>query len=314
MMINKEKNFVSAVVYVYNAEKEIEFFLKSIISVLEDNFEHSEIICVNDFSVDNSVAVIKSVSNTAKTTSISLLNMSYMHGSEVAMNAGVDLAIGDFVLEFDNTVLDFDGNEVVKVYKRALQGFDVVSASSDKKARATSNFFYKIFGHFVHLPSVITTESFRILSRRLINRTRSTNKTVTYRKVAYANSGLSSDNIKYKAVDNKNNKHRSSQEKKYMRRLAIDSFIIFTDLGFKFSVSMTLIMMSISLLMAIYSLLTYMFKYPVKGWTTTVLFVSGSFFGLFAILTIIVKYLQLIINMIFKRKHYSVENIEKLTN
>lgn len=41
-MMNKEKNFVSAVVYVHNAGKRIERFLGTILSVLEKNFEHSK--------------------------------------------------------------------------------------------------------------------------------------------------------------------------------------------------------------------------------------------------------------------------------
>ena len=52
---------------------------------------------------------------------------------------------------------------------------------------------------------------------------------------------------------------------------------------------------------------------PVVGWTTTILFLSVAFFGLFGILTIIIKYLQLLVNLVFKRKHYSFEGIEKLT-
>ena len=47
-MKNKEKNFVSAVVYVHNAQQRIDGFLHTIIEVMESNFEHSEIICVND--------------------------------------------------------------------------------------------------------------------------------------------------------------------------------------------------------------------------------------------------------------------------
>lgn len=54
--MNKEKNFVSAVIYVHDAENEIEKFLKTVAGVLEANFENSEIICVNDFSGDNSAA------------------------------------------------------------------------------------------------------------------------------------------------------------------------------------------------------------------------------------------------------------------
>ena len=46
MMLNKEKNFVSVVIYVHNAENRIEPFLDVIIKTMEENFEHSEIICV----------------------------------------------------------------------------------------------------------------------------------------------------------------------------------------------------------------------------------------------------------------------------
>ena len=90
-MMNKEKNFVSAVVYVHNAGKRIERFLGTILSVLEKNFEHSEVICVNDCSTDDSADVIKRVSRGASTASISIVNLSYFHGVEVAMNAGMDL-------------------------------------------------------------------------------------------------------------------------------------------------------------------------------------------------------------------------------
>ena len=43
-MKNKEKNFMSAIIYVYNSENRIEHFLKMVLEVLEDNFEHSEIM------------------------------------------------------------------------------------------------------------------------------------------------------------------------------------------------------------------------------------------------------------------------------
>ncbi|MCF0130867.1 MAG: glycosyl transferase family 2, partial [Pseudobutyrivibrio sp.] len=57
----------------------------------------------------------------------------------------------------------------------------------------------------------------------------------------------------------------------------------------------------------------YLIGSPVEGWTTTILFLSFGFFGLFGILTVIVKYLQIIVNLVFKRKRYSFESIEKLT-
>lgn len=58
-MANKEKNFVSAVIYVHNAEDRIENFMEAVLSVMETNFEHAELICVNDCSNDGSVQRIK---------------------------------------------------------------------------------------------------------------------------------------------------------------------------------------------------------------------------------------------------------------
>ena len=200
-MMNKEKNFVSAVVYVHNAGKRIERFLGTILSVLEKNFEHSEVICVNDCSTDDSADVIKRVSRGASTASISIVNLSYFHGVEVAMNAGMDLAIGDFVFEFDKTILDFDKDIIMKIYRRSLEGYDIVSASPDKKQKLSSRMFYYVFDKFADFKYKMTTESFRILSRRVINRISSMNKTVPYRKVVYASCGLQSDNIRYPVVN-----------------------------------------------------------------------------------------------------------------
>ena len=123
MMENKEKNFISAIVYVHNAENRIENFLKAVIKEMEENFEHSEIICVNDASDDGSLMKIKTISQSAETTSISVVNMSYFHGLELSMNAGIDMSIGDFVFEFDSTDLDFDPSMIMKVYYHSLKGY-----------------------------------------------------------------------------------------------------------------------------------------------------------------------------------------------
>lgn len=311
-MESKEKNFASAVIYVHNAGNRIEAFLKTIIEVLETNFEHSEIICVNDHSDDDSLPRIKTASNAAKSTSVSVINMSYFHGLEVAMNAGVDLAIGDFVFEFDSTVLDYDRNEIMNIYRRSLQGYDIVSAVPNKKEKLSSRMFYRVFDKFSDLSYHMHTESFRILSRRVINRITSMNKTVPYRKAIYAGAGLKTDTITYQ-VKSAETGHTDKGEQKYRVSLAIDSLILFTEVGYRFSITMTLLMMLMSVLMLVYSFGVYVTANPVAGWTTTILFLSVAFFGLFAILTIVIKYLQLLVNLVFKRKHYSFESIEKLT-
>lgn len=311
-MTNKEKSFASVVIYVHNAEKRIENFLKTIIEVMEGNFEHSEVICVNDSSDDNSLALIKKTSEIASTTSVSVVNMSYFHGLELSMNAGLDLSIGDFVFEFDNTYLDFDPAVIMDIYRRLLQGFDIVSASADRREKFTSKLFYKAFDRYSDLSCKMSTESFRVLSRRVLNRIDSMNKTIPYRKAVYANCGLKTDNIRYRVVD-QISRTTDKKERTFRSHLAVDSLILFTEMGYSFAKIMTVLMMCMSIFMIAYSIIIYATSNPVAGWTTTILFLSVGFFGLFGILTIVIKYLQLLVDLVFKRKQYSFESIEKLT-
>ena len=310
-MKDREKNFVSAVIYIYHAYDRITDFLEMVLEILETNFEHSEIICVNDCSEDKSVEKIKQISKKATRTSISVLNMSYFHGLELAMNAGVDLAIGDFVFEFDTTEIDYDKNEIMKLYRRSLEGYDIVSAVPDRKEKFTSRCFYKVFSLFSNLPYEMNTERFRILSRRVINRISSMNRTVPYRKAVYANCGLKTCNIRYSVVGG-TRRREDKAERKYRTDLAVDSLILFTEVGYRFSVTMTVIMMLVAIFVALYSAVIYLFSTPVAGWTTTIFFMSFAFFGLFGILTIIIKYLQILVDLVFRRKKYSFESIEKL--
>lgn len=310
-MANKEKNFISAVIYVHNDESVIGVFLQTVIRVLEDNFEHSEIICVNDFSSDGSVQAVRRTGSQARHTTVTVLNMSYFHGVETSMNAGVDLAIGDFVLEFDSCVLDFAPQEIMNVYRKSLTGYDIVSASPDKKQRLTSNIFYNVFNRFTDYSYKLYSERFRVLSRRVINRISSMNKSVPYRKAVYANCGLKTMNVKYPAMGEGQGKEDKA-ERKYRTELAVNSMILFTQLGYRFSVTMTVIMMLVAVFVAAYSAFVYLFSTPVAGWTTTIFFMSFAFFGLFGILTIIIKYLQILVDLVFRRKKYSFESIEKL--
>lgn len=297
----------------HNDEKYIQQWLQLLQKTLENNFLHSEIICVNDASTDHSVEMVRDFSRQVKGVSISILNMGYYQGLELSMNAGVNLAIGDFVFEFDGVIPDFTEETIMAVYRRALQGFDIVSASPKKRKENSSRLFYYLFNTFSHRQYIMGTERFRILSRRVINRIDSTNKVVPYRKAIYANCGLPTDLYYYEPSENIAIT-RDTQEKKYRMRLGMDALLLFTDAGYRFSMLLTGFMMLMTLFMACYAVVTYLISVPVPGWTTTILFLSFAFFGVFGGLTIVIKYLQIITSLTFKRKRYSFESIEKLTN
>lgn len=310
-MFDKEKNFISAVVYVHNNESEIGSFLEMIRRTFEENFLASEIICVNDASTDNGVEKIKIVSKSATSTTISVVNMTHYHGVELSMNAGLDLAIGDFVFEFDSAVEDFSDEKIMQVYRRCLQGYDIVSASPVGSREFSSKFFYGLFKKFNPQSLNMDTERFRILSRRAINRVKGMNKAVPYRKAVYAASGFKFDVIKYEPVA-KIKVHHTAEEDEYRERLAIDALLLFTDIGYSLTITLTKTLMILTLLAGIYAAVIYFAGNPVAGWTTTMIFLSFAFFCLFAVLTIVLKYFQLILSLIFQRKRYNFESIEKL--
>ena len=306
----KEKNFLSAVVYMENDEKDIASFLNMLTGELTANFEHYEIICVNNSSRDHSASVIREFAGAHAGSVISILNMSTSQTMEEAMNAGVDLAIGDFVMEFDSVYVDYEPELIMRVYRHSLEGYDIVSTGSSK-SKIASEMFYSIFNRHANLQYALHTERFRILSRRSINRIRTLSKTIPYRKATYANCGLKEDTILYTS------KERSGGKKPNTRQqlgTAFDSLIFYTDLAYKVTIAISLFMMLITLAGSIYAIIVYILGIPVAGYTTTLLLMTASFFGVFAILTVILKYLSLIVKLIFVKQEYVIESVEKITN
>ena len=314
MIDNREKNFVSAVIYVHDVETRIAEFVQTIMRVLSENFEHSEIICVNDASSDESTKKIREVTknNDTSQTSVTILNLSFFHGLEASMNAGKELAIGDFVFEFDMACLDFDPELILTIYKRALEGFDIVSAVPDSSERFSSHLFYSILNRYGHFPYRFCTERFRIISRRAINRVSAFNREIVYRKTVYASCGLKSANLQYHPVSGVHF-NIGRRERIYRRELAFNSILLFTELGYRFSRFVTILMGLASFAMLIYSIVIYCTGTPVRGWTSSILLISTVSFGLFVILTFVIKYLQILINLSFKRGNFTFESIEKLS-
>ncbi len=309
-MENKEKNFVSAVIYVHNHENLLLHFLEKVNRVLAQNFECYEIICVDDHSTDDSVRVIKDFAQNVEGASVTILHMSYYQGVELAMNAGMDLAIGDFVFEFDKADEEFSDELPIKVYEMALKGFDIVSAAPGRAERWSSRLFYWIYNRAAAGRGILRSETFRILSRRAINRVHAMCQSIPYRKAVYASCGLPTQTIVYEQQPFKGSFSREERENR--RDMAFNSLILFTNLGCRLSGALAGLMMFLVILIGLYTVVIFVGAKPVEGWTTTMLFLSLAFFGVFAIFSIMMKYLTILIDLVFTKQRYVVEGIEKI--
>jgi len=308
----KEKNFISAIVYMHNCSNQIGNFLMEVDNTLRTNFANYEIICVDDASSDNSIETVKKCAENINSTSINIVHMSYYQGLELSMHAGIDLSIGDFVYEFDSINIDYPLSLLMDCYKCALQGYDIITIGPKKVSKLTSKLFYKMFNMFSHSNYHMRSETVNFLSRRAINRVDSLSQTIPYRKALYARSGLNLTFMEYESnncIYNDSNRLINNNR----RETAIDAMIIFTDVADSLAEGFALFMILITLGIAFYIVLGYFGKYhPIEGWMSLMGFICFGFFGIFLLTAILIKYLSLNLRLLFKKQEYLVAEIEKV--
>ena len=286
-ILNKEKNFVSCVLYLHNDGAHIRDFLNTVCGTMEEHFEKYEIVCVNDCCMDNTIEEIhRFLEESRGNHVVSMINLSFYQGVEMAMNAGRDLAVGDY---------------------------DVVAAAPGRDVALTSRLFYAVYNLGSRNTHKLRQERFRIISRRAVNRVNQMNAYIPYRKAMYMNCGLRADTLVYenkkKAGGARNREERSTRSS-----LALDTLIIFTNVLEKFSMLVSVILFSVMMIMfvwIVYSIFSTV--RPVEGWMSLMTLISFGFFMMSVMLTLIFKYLSVILNMSFKRQHYVIEGVEKLT-
>ena len=298
----KEKNFISAVVYLHNDGARAVEFCRAASAELDAHFAQYELVVVDDACTDDTVEQLRAWGR-EQTAPLTILRMSMYHGLENAMNAGLDAAIGDYVYEFDSTELCYPAELIIKAYQTALQGSDIVSVCP-RTVRGGSSLFYKVFNAHSQSAYRLRTDAFRLVTRRAINRVHASSAHLPYRKAAYAASGLKMTDLEFDG--------RLTIKSKGRFNLALDSLALYTNAGFKASMTITLCMLVLALAELIYTLVIFATGHPVEGWTTTMFVITVGFAGLFAVLTIVVKYLSLLLNLTFRQQKYLVESIEKL--
>ena len=303
--MNKEHNFISAVVYLEDESPQTLDFLQALDASLDEHFLQYEIIAVCLKGKYGTSEALKEWGNKASKP-LTMVNMSAGQPHEQCMNAGLDITIGDYVYEFDTAIMSYPKEIIYQAYELAMQGNDIVTVCP-KKEKNSSRLFYSLFNRHSGSAYKLRTNAFTLVSRRALNRAHAMNENLPYRKATYASCGLKMAELEFTStIGKQDTKSENPME------LALDSLILYTNFGYRFSLGFSLLMLFGTVAMLIYTVTTYLIGSPINGWTTTMLALTAGLTGLFAILTMVLKYLSLILKMLFQKQSYLVESIEKL--
>lgn len=298
-----ESNFISVVAYLHKNDRDVSKFL-SLLRTMSESFSHYELIFVNDGAPESVIDQVRRYKSDHKDTNVTLITMGYCHGLESSMNAGIDLAIGDYVIEFDSCLVDYPPELIIQVYQKCITGYDIVSAvPGGMRIKPTTTLFYKLYNCYSRHNGQIGIERFRIISRRALNRAHAYSEMIPYRKAVYASIGLPMASIAYKSAD-ANSSYKFINISK--EDTAIDSLILFTKVGARSSLCILIVF---AVLCGVFSILE-----------SLSLISKGSFNWLIAIglivvlmlLSMLVCYLDVLIKLVFRKQKYTISGIEKL--
>lgn len=300
--MNKEQSFISAVIPLRDDSAGTLDFLDRVYRVLDAHFLQFELIAVNEEGKQGLNQTLRGWAK-GKDKPLTIINMSLHQPHEQCMNAGLDCAIGDYIYEFDAARMPYEEELLIKAFRLAQEGNDIVSACPSRE-RASSRLFYRLFNAHSHAAYPLRTDAFHLLSRRAVNRVHAINENLPYRKAAYAACGLKMATLLFEGSFTSNERGRFG--------LAADSLVLYTDFGYQFSLGFTILMLCATLAELIYTCVVWATGNPIAGWTTTMFVITFGLTGLFAVMAILLKYMTLLLRISFQKQSYQVESIEKL--
>ena len=163
---------ISVVIPVYNSESSLNTLCNLLSTVLKSAFSSYEIILIDDGSIDNSYEVMLNLYN--KYAHIKIIQLNGNFGQQNALMCGFHYACFDYVVTIDDD-LQHPPIEILKLYEKILEGYDVVYGIPIKKQHSHyRNIGTKatdlLFNILSSKPTNLKVSSFRIMKRDVVNK------------------------------------------------------------------------------------------------------------------------------------------------
>jgi polyisoprenyl-phosphate glycosyltransferase len=284
---------ISVVIILHDEENKIWQLVDKAVGILNFTYRNYELIFIDDGSCDTMATVIRN--HVAHLDNARLLVLSKPFGDQIAMTAGIDHAIGDFVVLLP-TLFDGMPELIPTLVDRARQGFDVVYLQwRDGLQRAPILYrlvlstFYWVNNHLTGIRIEKGATDFLVLSRRVVNAITKLKEHNRYLRMLFNSVGYNIDAILVNRPRNMPFDKRISASK---IRLAFDSLISFSHRPLRY---LSFLSVFISITAFIGAVVVFLNKLvsnnAIGGWTSLMVVVLLLFCMLFLFLSIISEYI-----------------------
>ncbi len=270
---------ISIVSPVYRGEKMVHELVCRIQKNVSGFTEDYEIILVNDASPDNSwQAILQECSIDHR---IKGINLSRNFGQHRAILSGLQYAKGDWVIVMDCDLQD-KPEEISTLYKKALEGYDVVFAQRVERKdnllkRMSSTIFYSVFRFLSGVKFDNQVANFGIYKQSVIRTVRNMPERDRSFPVQVSYVGFKTTHIP--VTHGQRQEGGSSYTLKTLLKYASGIIISNTNKPMRLMVALGFILSFLSMMMAFYNVIAYFcHMIEVPGFTTTVFsiwFVGG---------------------------------------
>jgi glycosyltransferase involved in cell wall biosynthesis len=131
-----ETNFLSVVIVARNENNMIESQLNMLFREIKKHFKNFEIIVVDNASNDGTSEILKNYSE-----KMTIIELPFCHSEGMALAAGVDIAIGDYIVEIPYIDGTLDISLIYKMYEKLIGGVQILFSACQKRRHGVQKYF-----------------------------------------------------------------------------------------------------------------------------------------------------------------------------
>ncbi|HEX5017776.1 MAG TPA: glycosyltransferase family 2 protein [Actinomycetes bacterium] len=277
---------ISVVVPVYNEQEVLPAFFDRLRPVLGALNEEYEVVVVDDGSTDDTHAIADD--RARGWPQLRCLRLRRNMGHQAALTAGLDAAVGDWVLTIDADLQD-PPELIPELLGAALRGqADVVYATrSDRKTdsrfkRWSAHVYYRLMAGMTETELTRHAGDFRLMSRRVVDDLNGLPERHRVYRLLVPYLGYESTTVSYER------NRRAAGESKYplgkMIRLALDSATSFSASPLRLATWLGMLGSLVSVLLGAVAVIAWASGATVPGWTSVM--VSVFFVGAIQLLSL----------------------------